>query len=674
MAGDPGSLVNRPVAVLTRVVAVVGVVVVLALAAFGFGGRSGPATTAIAPTRDVVLVSVPGLRWQDLDAAETPHLDQLLGASALLSVRALGPETSRTEAYLSLNAGNRVAADGVDAVVRDERCVPDLVDAAAESADDDLNGAEPGAFGEALADAGIHTTVVGGPSAIASLMDRQGCVGTYTTDLAGGELPAGVVLVEFDGLDVDGPASERLAVIERIDAQLGSLVMPGGAAVLLVAVNAVDDRAEVTVTGLRIGSQVQALTSPTTRRAGYVTLPDVAPTVLEMVGLPVPDSMNGTPMAIAAAHDDGLPERTSTLADLVERVAFRDRAVGPVSVVMVVLLVLCAAAAIGRRARLARMLAPIVVAYPTLTFLLGLTPYHHLPLDFVVVMVPVTAAFAAAVATSVLSSRGSWVPTAALAGVLWLVQVGDIVTGGRLQINTPLGYTPTIAGRFQGYGNLSFGLVAASAVVVAVLAAWAVPARRGWVLGIAAWVGAVTLVADAAPRYGSDVGGTLAIIPGFVVLLTVLAGRRIGWRRVLAAGVGTVVLVAVLAAADLTRPASSRTHLGRFADDLLHGDGGLVIRRKMRGNLAILTSSVWSVVLLLLLVGIAWFAWRRRETLMDALRDRATTRAFLAGFVTVAVLGFALNDSGIAVPAVMLVAGVPWLVSSLVPVVRRARP
>lgn len=674
MADDPGSPVNRPVPAFTRMIALIGVVVVLALGVFGFGGRSGPSTTVVASSRDVVLVSVPGLRWQDLEAADTPHLDQLVGASALMSVRALGPETSRTEAYLSLNAGNRVAADGVDAVVSGGRCVPELVDAAAESADDDLNGAEPGAFGDALAAAGLHTTVVGGPSAIASLMDREGCVGTYTADRPAGPLPAGVVLVEFDGLDADGTASDRLAVLERIDAAVGSLVMPEGAAALLVAVNAVDDRAEVTVAGLRIGAPVAALTSPTTRRAGYVTLPDIAPTVLEMVGLAVPDSMNGTPMAIASVPDDGLVERTSTLADLAERVAFRDRAVGPVSVVMVVLLVLCAAAFVGRRARLARLLAPIVVAYPTLTFLLGLTPYHHLPLDFVVVMVPVTAAFTAAVVTSALSSRGPWVPTAALAGALWLVQVGDIVTGGRLQINTPLGYTPTIAGRFQGYGNLSFGLVAASAVVVAVLAAWIVPARRWWVLGTAAWVGAVTLVADAAPRYGSDVGGTLAIIPGFVVLLTVLAGRHIGWRRLVAAGAGTVVLVAVLAAADLTRPASSRTHLGRFADDLLHGDGGLVIRRKMRGNLAILTSSVWSVVLLLLLVGIGWSAWRRRAVLTDALRDRPTTRAFLAGFVTVAVLGFALNDSGIAVPAVMLVAGVPWLVSSLVPVVRRARP
>jgi hypothetical protein len=658
---------------LARVSALAAVASVVVFAAIGFGGRSGPNTTAIAPTTDVVIVSVPGLRWQDLEAVESPHLHELVGAGALLSVRALGPETSRTEAYLSLDAGNRVAADGVPARLEDGRCVPDLVGAAADSADDDLNGAEPGAFGDALAAAGLPTSVFGSPAAIAALMDGDGCVSAYDPSVPSGAVPRGVVLVEYEGLDVDGPAAARRDTLQDIDAAVGALVVPDDAVVLLLAVNAIDDAAEVTVAGLSVGDAPATLSSPTTRRAGYVTLADVAPTILQTVGLEVPESMNGTVMAVAGSEHESVPDQVAEFADLAERVAFRDRAVGPVSVVMVVLLVLCGAAALGRRGRLARLLAPIVLAYPSVTFLLGLVPYHHLPLDFVVVMVPVVAAAVAAVATSALSSRGAWVPSAALAGLLWSVLVIDVATGGRLQINTPLGYTPTIAGRFQGYGNLSFGLVAGAAMVVAVVAAWAVPARRGWVLGAAAWVGAITLVADAAPRFGSDVGGTLAILPAVVVLLTVLAGRRIGWRRLVLAGVGTAVLVMMLAALDLARPAASRTHLGRFADDLLHGDGGLVIRRKLRGNLSILTSSFWSLLLVALLVAVGVLAWRRRAALVTALEHRPTTKAFLAGFVTVAVLGFALNDSGIAVPAVMLTVGVPWSVATLVPVVRRER-
>jgi hypothetical protein len=77
-------------------------------------------------------------------------------------------------------------------------------------------------------------------------------------------------------------------------------------------------------------------------------------------------------------------------------------------------------------------------------------------------------------------------------------------------------------------------------------------------------------------------------------------------------------------------------------------------------------------VLGVLVVGLgALYAWRRRDDLAVVLRDRRATRAFLAGFGTVAVLGLALNDSGIAVPAVMLAVAVPRVLASMVPVPER---
>ena len=53
----------------------------------------------------------------------------------------------------------------------------------------------------------------------------------------------------------------------------------------------------------------------------------------------------------------------------------------------------------------------------------------------------------------------------------------DIVTGGWLQINTVFGYSPIVAGRFAGYGNQAFSLLAISALLVAT-AGWEVDVRR----------------------------------------------------------------------------------------------------------------------------------------------------------------------------------------------------
>jgi len=663
-----------------------GVLVVLVLAIAGALGPSGPSSEAIGVgSRDVVVLSVPGLRWQDLEAPETPHLDQWLRATALMSVRAIGNETSLVEGYLTMGSGNRVEAPHTDAIeVVGGRCVPELAADATASADDDLNGAEPGSLGAALGDAGIATSVFGGDAAIAALMDRDGCVGSVSSTLPSA-VPAGVSLVELGGLERTNRAADRTSLLDSFDQTVAALSIPDDALVLVVAPSAVDDGAEVVVVGLTDGGGSpgdRSLVSPTTRRADYVTLSDVAPTVLAALDIVVPDAMNGTIIATAAAPGGSSGDRVGHLADLAERVSFRDRAVGPVSVVLVAMLVLCGVSALGRRARPARMLAPIAVGFSSVVFLSGLTQYHQLPLGAYLVMLVAAAMVLAGVAVSTCSRWGMAAPATALCGLLWLVMVTDVITGGRLQINTPLGYTPTIAGRFQGFGNLSFGLVGAAALATATgFALWRPsgalqadprPSARP-VSWWAAFVGSVTLIVVAAPAFGSDVGGTLAVAPSFALLVTLFAGRRVRWRGVIAALVISVGLVGVLALIDLQRPASSRTHLGRFLDRLLDGEGGLILRRKLQSNLAILTGSVWAMLLVVLIVAAAVLSWQRRDRLRTALADRPAVSAFLAASGVMALLGFALNDSGIAVPAAMIAVAVPWLVAVLVPVVERRR-
>jgi hypothetical protein len=556
--------------------------------------------------------------------------------------------------------------------------VPGVLAAARASADDDLNGAEPGALGERLHAIGVPTAVHGSVAALGALMDGDGCVDSYESEVPGSDsIGPGVVLIELPGLARTDVAAELAAALARIDETVGALSVPDDAVVMVIAPSAPFDRAEVTVVGVR-SERAASLVSATTRRADYVTLPDLAPAILAALGDDpdeLPEAMNGTEMRVVG---DGLDQRSheADLADLAERVLLRDRAVGPVSVVLVVLIVFCAVAAMARRARLARMLAPIVIAYPTVAFASGLVAYHQLPLSFVVVVIPILAAVLAAVAVSTCSRWGPWAPTGALGVLLWLVLVIDVCTGARLQINTPLGYTPTVAGRFQGFGNLSFGLVAAASVVTAVLAMHRSSSRpqpgARTAAGVAALVGAVTAIVVAAPGFGSDVGGTLAVVPTFAVMVPMILGRTLGWRRLVGVGALTVAVVVGLAVVDRARPAESRTHLGRFLDELLSGDGGLIIRRKLRANLAILTSSFWSFVLIAVLIAVAVVAWRRREAVAPAIRRRPPLRVFLTGFAVVAFLGFALNDSGLAVPSIMLAVAVPWVVASVVPVVARA--
>ena len=182
----------------------------------------------------------------------------------------------------------------------------------------------------------------------------------------------------------------------------------------------------------------------------------------------------------------------------------------------------------------------------------------------------------------------------------------------------------------------------------------------------------VTIIAVAAPAFGSDVGGTLALMPTAAVMVLVASGRRVRLRSSIVIGCAVAVTMLVLAVLDRARPDSSRTHIGRFLDDLLSGDAGLVIRRKMRGNLSILTSSAWSLILVAIVLAALVMGWRMRHRLRLMLADDPSLRVFMAGFAVVATLGFALNDSGLAVPAVMLAVAIPWVVATRFTITRRA--
>ena len=115
---------------------------------------------------------------------------------------------------------------------------------------------------------------------------------------------------------------------------------------------------------------------------------------------------------------------------------------------------------------------------------------------------------------------------------------------------------------------------------------------------------------------------------------------------------------------DRARPEEDRTHLGRLvsrvADD---GGGGFleVIERKLGSNISILTSSVWTLTIPFALGLLIYLARRRSGFLRDLQEQVPGIRAMLAGGLLVAVLGFALNDSGVAVPAMMFAILLPYL-------------
>jgi hypothetical protein len=251
--------------------------------------------------------------------------------------------------------------------------------------------------------------------------------------------------------------------------------------------------------------------------------------------------------------------------------------------------------------------------------------------------------------------RDALLPLMLALGLIVVVLLADVFVGAPLQFNNPLGYSPTVAGRFSGYGNLGYSALTASAVLLAGLLAHRLGGRRGAYTAIALL--ALVFVADGAPFWGSDVGGVLSILPAYAVTAYLLLGLRIRMRTALLSIAATVAAVVVFGAIDLARPPDKRTHLGRlFETTGSRGWSGLwtVIHRKISENLGVFLRSQWLFVVLVVLAFLAYLSTRHRERLRGVVQRGPELRAASIGFAILIVLGFALNDSGIAIPGVML--------------------
>ncbi len=597
-----------------------------------------PAQAQPAAPSAVVVVGVPGLRWQDVTPTGTSALWRLsqAGAVGALSVKA-GPAVScAADGFLTLGAGARATA-------YDAPCgglPPDPASVARRNARS-RERAEVGALSLALRSAGMCSSARS-PLALLAVPSAAGDAGPC---------PLTIVLAG----PVGGIGEARAAGAAAVDALITREVAAGGSTTTLLVIGLSE-----TATGAGAHLHVAiasgpgfgrgALSSASTGRERYVQLIDVAPTVLHLLGVGVPAAMTGEPW-----RSRGASPHVTALRDLDRRAVAQKAATVPFFVTVLVMQFVLLVGLLGTgRGRAARFVALTGTAIPAASFLAGLAPWWRAG-----AALPVLLSVSIAIATGMaglglLAGRTRYGPVAVVAGLSTVVLAVDLITGGHLQITSVTGYSPLVAGRFSGIGNVAFGAYAA----VGLLALGRV--RRLSLLLIG---GAVLIVVDGAPAWGSDVGGVLALLPALVVLVLLLTGRRVSVLRLAAAGAAGLLLVTASALVDHTRPPARRTHLGRFVDQLQDGTAGDVLHRKATAVLGLLFHTPLTALLPLVVVAVVLLVRRPPRPLAAAFEDEPAYRHTLVALGVVCLLGFALNDSGAAVPALALVVVLPATVA-----------
>ena len=633
----------------------------------------------------MVVVGLSGLRWSDVSPAATPTLWRLAGQGSVGSLvdYAVLPLTCPADGWLTLNAGARAQSGHTNAACGAFPAVQPAGTGAVVPAMGSLMARNtqynPDWGLLARSSPGCATAV--GPGAALALADPAGRVPSYLpspSDLSAGVL-ARCPLTVVD-LGTIGSA-ERSSALAAADAELARITaeLPAGSTLLVTAPGSVTKPPHLQLTlvsgpGYRAG----LLDAASTRQPGLVVLTDLTPTVLGWLGRPIPADAAGAQLTRADRGSLTSTVRSLTGRDTAEQV-WRDThgeffwayALADAAVLAAIGLTAWGAAEDQRRrrARRWRVAGVFAASVPAGTFLANLAPWPtsaH-PAAW---LYAVSVALAAVIALAALAGpwRRDWLGPLGAVCLFTLAVLGiDVMTGSRLQLETPFGLSALEAGRFYGIGNEALGIYGLSGLVgaawLALLARRRYPSsRRPAVLAVAV-VAVFAVFASGWPGFGGKVGGTIAMVPCFLLLGLAVAGVRLNWRRVLLVAVSGLALFALFALINYFVPVTGKSDIGSFAGSSLHGHSGALLLRKINSNIGSLSVNAFSPLspLAVLLSGLMLWrpAWFGLKTAPLAYAAEPLVRPLMGVLWLMPVLGWLADDSGVIVPAAVLPFALP---------------
>jgi len=660
-----------------------------------------PARAAPAPARHVVVVGLSGLRWSDVSAAKTPALWRLAGRGSVANLvdYAVKPLTCPADGWLTLNAGARAQSEHTNAACG---AFPAIQPAGAGATVPGLpaletynhqfhNNPDWGLLSQQTQ--GCATAA--GPGAALALADRAGHVASYLP--APGQVTAAVLarcpltVVDLGTLGY----AERARQLAAADAQLARIAaaLPADTTLLVTAPGAPSKPPHLQL-ALADGPGYSSglLNAASTRQPGLVVLTDLTPTVLGWLGRTVPPQTVGAHITRGDRGSLAATVQSLTGRDAAEQVwrDTHDEFFWAYSLADAAVLAAIGLASWGaadsqrrRRARGWRVAGVFAAAVPVGTFLANLVPWSTTahPAAWLYAVSVALALVIAGAALLGFRHRGPLAPF----GVICLFTVAvlgiDVMTGSRLQLETPFGLSVLEAGRFYGIGNEALGIYGLSGLLAAAWLALVLlrrsadsraPSRRPAVLAVAA-VAVFAVFASGWPGFGGKVGGTIAMVPCFLLLAMAVAGIRLNWRRVLLVAVSGLALFAVFALISYLVPATGHSDIGVFAGNTLHGRSGGLLLRKINSNLGSLSVNAFSplVPIVAIVTGLmiwrpAWFRLHNAPLAYQAEPPMGPLlRPVLGVLWLMPVLGWLADDSGVIVAATVLPFALPLAIAIL---------
>jgi hypothetical protein len=578
------------------------------------------------PPRSVVIAVLPY-------GVPVEAIGRIEGISPGIMSAAIGSPPP-AQSFLDIGQGNRVNERLYDGAVlplyvRDGRIAPEDWDRIRQRAEDAPANVIPGLLASTLEESGLGASSAT-PDGLVPLIaaDRDGDI-DLASGLCRGGCPAGLVVGRTD--------------LEQLE-DLAARLRPDD----LLITFAAGARSEQPLWPMGVAGEGfdGNLTSDSTRTDGVVLATDVAPTILEWLGVDVPDEMNGSAIRTEGERD------AAEIADLQDELGDRPSRetvgllplIGWLAVAGIVALVFR-----GGTARTAMQLFGLACAWAPLLLLVAAAVEAS---ESASALLMGLGAIVLAVLTAMLLPG---FPGLALAcGVTVGAHAVDVVAGSPYTALSVLGPNPGGGVRFFGIGNELEAILTTLTLVGA--GAWLAArdgvspkAAAGWFLGIAA---AATL-AFAPGRFGADVGAAIVLGVGATTAAVLALGVERRKAIALVVGGGVLALAALFAIDAVVGGAHlSRTVLGAGEA----GDLAEVLERRLSLMVSTFTDPVYPELLVAVLVALV-AGLVKRDAVLRWFGAAWPARCGFLGAVAGILLGTLANDSG----SVLLVLGTIYL-------------
>lgn len=465
---------------------------------------------------------------------------------------------------------------------------------------------------------------------------------------------------------------DRLGAIRELDTIVGAIrsEIPRDAVLIVAAPVAAQVRGEPSGFGPLLVSDAGGgglLGSSSTHRMGIVTSADLTAGILDFLGMRAPVQVAGAPLRRQAVDRGEIRLLTLQRADEFMRAVDAVRPAVVNGFILAVTLVLGAClliaglpglpVAVARNAQIALLALASVPAASVLMYApLALPPTPLLVVGMFLGTLLVLLTFA--VVTHHTSARPRALSLLALlAGVAILV---DQWLGAPLSLDGLFSYSPLVGARFYGIGNEMAALLVGGVLTGLAVLFDTYPAHHRWMPQVRRWgvpiVGAVCVLTAAAPFLGANIGVMVWGVFAFVLAWWGMTGRKLTWRPVAVVLLAIVLLVAAFGAIDLFG-GGEPTHLGRSIVTAARGGAeqlATIVARKAATNVRVLFSTSWSLLFLALAAALAYVRWRPRGMFRDILMERPNFAATLSAVMIAGVIAYFTEDSGIVVPALLL--------------------